>query len=60
MTIRRAKLALHEHGVSLRYRDGEFRVNLAGGNESTAYYTDDLQDAVETGRMMANRTEWED
>lgn len=33
-------------------RDGEFRVNYRGGNEVTAYYTTDAQDAVDTARAM--------
>lgn len=31
----------------------EFRVNFRGGKEATAYYTADLQDAVETGKKMS-------
>jgi hypothetical protein len=31
----------------------EYRVNFAGGKEATAYYTDDLDDAVGTGHAMA-------
>lgn len=31
----------------------EFRVNFQKGRESTAYYTDDLLDALKTGQAMA-------
>lgn len=42
-------------GVSIRFnRDyGEYRVNLHGGSEDTAYYTDDLEDAYLTGIFMS-------
>lgn len=30
----------------------EIRVNLWGGREATAYYTDDPQDAIDTARRM--------
>jgi len=53
MTIAEAKAILRPLGVTLRHTVGEFRVNLAGGKEATAYYTDDINDAVATGRAMA-------
>lgn len=31
----------------------EVRVNFKGGDEATAYYTDDLSDALGTGQHMA-------
>ena len=40
---------------------GDFRVNHRGGvngdNEATAYYTDDLQDALDTGKRMHKEAE---
>jgi hypothetical protein len=33
--------------------DGQYRVNFLGGWESTAFYTLDLDDALETGLAMA-------
>lgn len=39
-------------GCTLRKKGGEYRVNYFGGKEGTAYYTNDLSDAVETARMM--------
>lgn len=47
------KAELQGLGLTFRHRDGEFRVNYRGGTESTAYYTDDLEDARDTGRAMA-------
>jgi hypothetical protein len=44
-------------GCTLVRKDGEFRVNFVGGNEDTAYYTNDLADAVGTARLMAKSIE---
>lgn len=38
--------------MSFRLRDGEYRVNFKGGNEATAYYTNDVLDAMHTARAM--------
>lgn len=54
MTIKQAREKLSEVGITLSKRSGEFRVNLVGGTESTAYYTDGIDDAVGTGLYMAN------
>lgn len=57
MTILQDKDALRRVGVTLRKRDGEYRVNFLGGGEATAYYTNDLEDALGTGqRMSAEKT----
>jgi hypothetical protein len=32
--------------------DDEYRVNFKGGREATAYYTNDLADALSTARLM--------
>ena len=53
MTLQQAKTIAKTKGFTLRHRDGEYRVNLIGGTEQTAYYTDDRQDAVDTGSVMA-------
>jgi hypothetical protein len=34
---------------------GDYRVNFRDGNETTAYYTDNLEDAVNTAVEMAHR-----
>lgn len=52
-TIKQAKETLATIGVTVNLTSyGEFRVNLLGGTEWTAYYTDSLEDAVGTGRAM--------
>lgn len=42
-------------GVRFKYLHDtdEFRVNFVGGLEATAYYTDDIEDALSTGLAMA-------
>ena len=41
-------------GLTLRQlRSGNYRVNYRDGNETTAYYTDKLEDAVNTALEMA-------
>lgn len=57
LTIKQARIELSAVNMSLRGKDGEFRVNYAGGIEASAYYTNDLWDAVKTGlAMRAERT----
>jgi hypothetical protein len=49
MTLQQAKSIARHLGLTLRtVRSGNYRVNLRDGNETTAYYTDDLEDAVNT------------
>jgi hypothetical protein len=45
--------AVRALGCSVQVLDGEIRVNLRGGSESTAYYTNDRDDAVATAKAMA-------
>jgi hypothetical protein len=52
MTIKEAIKELQNIGIVLTKSVGEFRVNFRGGSEATAYYTNDLEDAVETGKSM--------
>jgi len=42
-------------GIVITYNkdDNEYTVNYKGGKEKTAYYTDDLEDAYGTGKLMA-------
>jgi len=51
-----ARATLAALGMSLTHsaETGEYRVNYRGGKESTAYYTNDLADAVATGTAMAS------
>lgn len=55
MTIREAQAIARSLGVTISRTStpGEFRVNVRGGSEATAYYTDDIQDALDTARAMA-------
>jgi hypothetical protein len=36
-------------------RSGDYRVNFRDGNEPAPYYTDDLEDAVNTAVEMARK-----
>lgn len=55
MTIKEAIAKMRDHGMVIRSEDGEYRVNFKHGFEATAYYTNDLEDAVATGVDMAQR-----
>jgi hypothetical protein len=55
LTFSRAKEILNSVGMTISKKVGEYRVNYQGGDEGTAYYTDDLEDAVVTGSVMAVR-----
>jgi hypothetical protein len=53
MTLQEAKSIAR---LTLRLlRSGKYRVNFRDGNETTAYYTDDLEDAVNTAVEMAHK-----
>lgn len=52
-----AKRVLRSIQLTLtRSTEDEFRVNFIGGEPTTAYYTNDLDDAIATGHFMRNRT----
>ena len=54
MTLQEAKSIARHLGLTLRQvRSGAYRVNFRDGNETTAYYTDSLEDAVKTAVEMA-------
>ena len=54
MTLQEAKSIARRLGLTLRQvRSGDYRVNFRDGNETTAYYTDNLEDAVKTAVEMA-------
>jgi hypothetical protein len=56
MTLPEAKSIARHLGLTLRLlRSGKYRVNFRDGNEITAYYTDDLEDAVNTAVEMAHK-----
>ena len=50
MTLQKAKSIARHLGLTLRQLR---RVNFRDGNETTAYYTDKLEDAVNTAVAMA-------
>lgn len=54
MTFKEAQKWAQSKGLVLTKDadSGEYRVNFKGGKEATAYYTDDLPDAVGTGEAM--------
>jgi hypothetical protein len=54
MTLQEAKSIARHLGLTLRQvRSGAYRVNFRDGNETTASYTDNLEDAVTTAVEMA-------
>jgi hypothetical protein len=58
MTLQEAKSIARHLGLTLRQvRSGAYRVNFRDGNETTAYYTNDLEDAVNTAVEMARKRE---
>jgi hypothetical protein len=53
MTFNEARIIIRELGMTISRRpDGEYRVNYRGACEPTAYYTQDLDDAVGTAKEM--------
>ena len=56
MTLQEAKSIARHLGLTLRkMRSGAYRVNFRDGNETTAYYTCNLEDAVKTAVEMASK-----
>jgi hypothetical protein len=56
MTLQEAKSIARHLGLTLRkVRSGDYRVNFRDGNETTAYYTDNLEDAVNAAVEMARK-----
>jgi hypothetical protein len=56
MTLQEAKSIARHLGLTLRLlRSGKYGMNFRDGNETTAYYTDDLEDAVSTAVEMARK-----
>jgi hypothetical protein len=54
ITLQEAKSIARHLGLTLRQvRSGAYRVNFRDANEITAYYTDNLEDAVNTAVEMA-------
>ena len=60
MTLQEAKSIARHLGLTLRkVRSGDYRVNFRDGDETTAYYTDNLEDAVNTAVEMARKRDCE-
>jgi hypothetical protein len=56
MTLQKAKSIARHLGLTLRHlRSDNYRVNFRDGNETTAYYTDNLEDAVNAAVEMARK-----
>jgi hypothetical protein len=54
VTLQKAKSIARHLGLTLReVCSGNYRVNFRDGNETTAYYTDKLEDAVSAVVEMA-------
>lgn len=52
-TLKQATAELKAIGMVIRKTDyGEYRINVKGGDEATAYYTPDIEDAVLTALVM--------
>jgi hypothetical protein len=57
-TLQEAKsIARHLRLTLRKVRSGHYRVNFRDGNETTAYYTGNLEDAVKTALEMARKRE---
>jgi L-ribulose-5-phosphate 3-epimerase UlaE len=58
MTLQEAKSIARHLGLTLRQvRSGKYRVNFRDGDETTAHYTDNLENAVNTAVEMARKRE---
>src|SRR5215469_16438974 len=56
LTLQEAKSIARHLGLTLRkVRSGDYRVNFRDGNETTAYYADNLEDAVITPVELARK-----
>ena len=56
MTLQEAKSIARHLGLTLRkVCSGDYRVNFRDGNETTAYYTDKLEDAINAVVAMARK-----
>jgi hypothetical protein len=56
MTLQKAKSIARHLGLTVReVCSGNYRVNFRDGDETTAYYTDNLEDAVNAVVAMARK-----
>ncbi len=52
MTQKQTMTIIRSYGLTVNIKDGEYRVNYKNGEEGTAFYTDDKEDAVNTAKLM--------
>ena len=56
MTLQEAKSIARHLGLTVRkVRSGDYRVDFRDGSETTVYYTDSLEDAVNTAVEMSRK-----
>jgi hypothetical protein len=56
MTLQEAKSIARHLGLTLRkVRSGDYRLNFPDADDSTAYYTDNLEDAINAAVEMARK-----
>ena len=56
MTLQEAKSIARHLGLTLRkVRSGDYRLNFPDADDSTAYYTDNLEDAINAAVEMAQK-----
>jgi hypothetical protein len=58
MTVKEALGRIRDACCTASYHDGEYRVNLRNGSESTAYYTNNAADAVATAHAMRDHQQF--
>jgi hypothetical protein len=54
ITLKQAQGRCRSLGVVLTRVDDEYRVNVKHGCEDTAYYTNDIDDAISTAEVMVD------
>ena len=57
MTLQEAKSIARHLGLTLRQVRSGYRVNFRDGDETTAHYKDNLEDAVNTAVEMTRKRE---
>lgn len=55
--LAKLKILAKSLGMSVKIKDGEYRLNIPGGDEDSAYYTDDFSDAEATLKAMGKAME---
>jgi len=54
LTVKAVRAKLQAKGLTLKSCDGQYRVAFKGRNsEASAYYAEDLEDALKTGYCLA-------